>query len=475
MESRLSQTQTHKLILAPQLRQFLKLLELPILELDQKIQQELEQNPVLEEIKSDHEEDAPPEHDSQEESSDQNGVRDILQEMEAIERVRKYEDFTQDLSENEPEEIQRKRNYQESILANPPTLTEYLNWQLGLLELSEDEKKIAHEIVGNINDDGQFGISIDELAQEMRISINEVEHVLIKIQSLDPPGVGGRDLREILLIQLKKQEGDTSLAQAIIKDYLPLFERRQFDQLARLLSVSPAKIKEIYQQIARLEPKPGRIFYQEKTSFVVPDATVSIAPDDEEKLVVELNHEFVPSLRINQKYREMLKSKEVDSKTKTFLREKIQSGLDLIRAIVQRKSTIQQITEELVRVQRDFFTKGFAYLKPLRLKDVSEKIGVHESTVSRSIQGKYIDTPQGTIPYKSFFSSKLESEDGTFESQKSAMERLKRLISSEDKKKPLSDTALVKLLYQEGIKIARRTVAKYRELLKILPAYLRKN
>ena len=254
-----------------------------------------------------------------------------------------------------------------------------------------------------------------------------------------------------------------------------LWREKQFDQLARLLNISPQKVRNVCQRIGRLEPKPGRIFYQEKPNFVIPDATVSIAPDREDELIIELNDQFIPALRINSTYREMLKKKDLDPKAKAFLREKIQAGFDLIRAIAQRKSTIRQITEELVHIQRDFFTKGFVHLKPLRLKDIAQKIGVHESTVSRAIQGKYLDTPQGTISFKSFFSNKIDNSNGSLESQKSVMERLKHLIATESKKKPLSDARLVKLLEDEGIKIARRTVAKYRDLLKILPAYLRKN
>lgn len=475
METRLSQTQTQRLILAPQLRQFLKLLELPVFELEQKIQAELEQNPALEEdMKPEREEEPRSESDFEGESNHSDQVHDILQEMETLDRSRVYDDFSQDLSQSEPDELQRKRDYQESVQTKPPTLAEYLTWQLSLLELTEAEREIAQQIIGNINDDGQLLASTDELARESNASVGDVESVLTKIQSLDPPGVGGRDLSEVLLIQLRKKDGDTSLAQMVIKEYLPLLERKQFDHLARLLRTSPERMKEIYRQISRLEPKPGRVFYQEKPNFVIPDATVSFSQDHENELIIELNNEYVPTLRINPAYREMLKKKDLDAKTKAFLREKIQSGIDLIRAMAQRKSTIHQITDELVKVQRDFLTKGFAYLKPLRLKDIAEKIGVHESTVSRAIQNKYLNTPQGTISYKSFFSNKLESTNGKMESQKSAMERLKSLIANEDKKKPFSDAKLVQLLEQEGIKIARRTVAKYRELLKILPAYLRK-
>ncbi len=252
--------------------------------------------------------------------------------------------------------------------------------------------------------------------------------------------------------------------------------RKQFDQLARLLQITLQKVKEVCRQIGKLEPKPGRVFYHEKPNFVVPDATVSISPEKDDELVLDINHNYVPNLRINSTYREMMKQKNLDPATKTFLKQKIQSGLDLIKALAQRKSTIQLITEEIMKAQRDFFSKGFSHLRPLRLKDVSERIGIHESTVSRAIQGKYLDTPQGTIPYKSFFSSRLDStQNGESESQKSAMERLKNLITKENKQKPLSDAKLVQLLNREGIKVARRTVAKYRDMLKILPAYLRKN
>ncbi|MBI4373006.1 MAG: RNA polymerase factor sigma-54 [Candidatus Omnitrophica bacterium] len=474
MDSRLTQTQSQKLILAPQLRQFLKLLELPIFELDQKIEQEIAENPALEEV-SDVPEEEPAESSTDSDTPEDTQVRDIFEEMARIERMRKEDTLDRDFAENDPSDAQRKLDYRESILTKPPTLAEYLTWQIGLLDFTEAEKKIAQEIVGNINDEGQLVATLQELASATQSTEQEVERVLSKIQSLDPPGVGGRDLKEILLIQLIKQPGDTTTAQTIIHDYLPLLERKQFDQIARALNIPLKKIKEIYAQIGHLEPKPGRIFYREKPNFVIPDATVSISPSREDELVVEMNNDFIPSLRINATYREMVKQKNIDPTTKTFLREKIQSGLDLIRALSQRKSTLNQITEELVKAQRDFFTKGFAYLKPLRLKDVAETVGVHESTISRAIQNKYLATPQGTIPYKSFFSNRLDLENGHVESQKSAMEHLKQLIANEDKRKPLSDARLVQLLEADGIKIARRTVAKYRELLKILPAYLRKN
>lgn len=475
MEPRFTQTQTQKMILAPQMRLFLKLLELPVFELEQKIQEEVQQNPALEEPETVPESDISHEEERDPEADDIQ-VRDILEQMATYQNLRKYDDFSRDLSFADNDEVQKRRNYQESIQTKSLTLYDYLEWQLGMIDLTPEEKLIAGEIIGNINGDGQLVATTEEIVQKTKASLEQVNQVLTKIQALDPPGVGGRDLRETLLIQLKKQSGDTALAQKIVSDYLTHLERKQFDQLARLLQITPQKVKEVCQQIGKLEPKPGRIFYHEKPNFVVPDAAVSISPDCDE-LVLEISHHYVPNLKINSTYREMLKKKDLDPETKAFLKQKIQSGLDLIKALAQRKSTIQLITEEIMKAQRDFFSKGFSHLKPLRLKDVSERVGIHESTVSRAIQGKYLDTPQGTIPYKSFFSNRLEptQHGGESESQKSAMERLKNIIANENKQKPLSDAKLVQLLNQEGVKVARRTVAKYRDMLKILPAYLRKN
>lgn len=473
MEPKLSQTQSQKMILAPQMRQFLKLLELPVFELVQQVQQEVEQNPTLEEPESSTEADSASEDTEEQTPDEETEIKDILEEMTIFQSVRKSED--RDLSINDPDDVQRTRDYRESIQSKSMTLYDYLEWQLSMIDLNAREKTVAEEIIGNINDDGQLVASIEEIAEKTKSSTDEVCKILSKIQALDPPGVGGRDLPEILLIQLRKKDGDTALAQKIVSEHLRFLERKQFDSLARLLQITPQKVRDISHQIAQLEPKPGRIFYQEKPNYVVPDATVSL--DRNEQLVLEMNYSYIPNLRINSMYRDMIKKKDIDPKTKAFLKQKIQSAIDLIKALAQRKSTIQLITEEIMNAQRDFFSKGFSYLRPLRLKDVSEKVGVHESTVSRAIQGKYLDTPQGTIPYKSFFSNRLEStsEGVESESQTSAMERLKSLIASENKKKPLSDAKLSQLLNQDGIKVARRTVAKYRDVLKILPAYLRKS
>lgn len=476
MELKLNQTQSQKIILAPQLRQFLKLLELPVMELEQKVEEELAQNPVLEEVQPNpSEEPLEGETDGQIDRKNDERVQDILEALKTSKEML-ADEFASDLSQNDLEDVQLKRNYQETLLTKPPTLADYLEWQLAFLDLSEEEKKIAREIIGNIDEDGRLRATVEELAEATKASPAQVSAVLEAIQTLDPPGIGGRDLQETLLIQLKKTSGDAAaLAREILEKHFAVFERKQMDALARTLNTTHEKIKMAYQLIARLEPKPGLVFNQTEPSFITPEATVSLHPEEENALTVEFHHERIPELRINSMYRQLARDKKADPKTKEFLRQKIQSGLDLIRALAQRKSTLRQITEELMRVQQDFFLKGFAHMKPLRLKDIAEKIHVHESTVSRATSGKYIATPQGTIPYKSFFSAKLENSDGASESQASALERLKHLIAAEDKRKPLSDAKLMKLLEENGIKIARRTVAKYREMLKTLPAHLRKN
>ena len=226
--------------------------------------------------------------------------------------------------------------------------------------------------------------------------------------------------------------------------------------------------------ISRLEPRPGRSFYAEEAITVTPDATISIRDGSDNDLEIRVNDEFIPRLRINAEYRKMLRDRGTDRSTRDFLKTRLSNGMDFIKALELRKSTIRSITEEIVKAQPLFFTRGFSHLRPLRMKDIAERLDLHESTVSRAIHGKYMSTPQGTIPFKSFFSPKIGTEDGTGESQKSIMEKVKALIDREDPRKPLSDQAIAESLAGDGIRIARRTVAKYREALNILPTHLRK-
>ncbi len=480
MEPRLIQTQTQKLILSPQIRQYLQLLQLPLLQLQHAIEQELTENPVLEEVTKDGADEVNPGSSSENGPEEHltNGEAEELRFDETIRSLDRLDDnlreslYSQDdLSLPETRALSQQKNYQESLITRRESLSDYLLWQLGFLDLGEEERKITDEIIGNLNDDGYLAISLDDLAKACEVPVSEVETVLQKLQSLDPPGIAARNLQEVLLLQLQRKEDDTELAKKIVQDYLPLLEKKQFDLIARHLQANPEDVREAAKLIAHLDPKPGRTFYGEESIAVTPDATVYF--DDEHKLRIDVHDEELPEIRISPYYRRLLKDQKLDPQSRKFVKEKIQAALDFVKALSQRRSTLRGITEEIVQAQPEFFDKGFSQLRPLRLKDISSRLGIHESTVSRAIQEKYISTPQGTLPYKSFFSSKLDRTEGGAESQKSMLEKIRALIKVEDSAHPLSDQALTEILKKEGIKIARRTVAKYRELLRILPSHLR--
>ncbi len=479
MEPRLIQSQSQQLILSPQLKQYLKLLQLPIMELQLNIQEELAQNPVLEEVEDIAEKDSA----SDVETSPEVSEKELLFDQKIDQLIELDQDFRDsiyhqtDLSDAADSDTIKRRNFQETLITEQPTLSTYLEWQLGLLSLSGKEREIAIHVIGNINDDGYFVSTIEDVAKETNTSPDAVDRILKLIQTLDPPGVGGRNLSEVLSIQLKRQKA-SPLAIKIAESHLPLLQKKQYDTLAHLFGLHPDQINHACQVISKLEPKPGRIFYQNESISVVPDLVItkneSEDAAEENAYEIEVNNESIPSLRISNKYRQLLKQKNLEPKTKLFLRERMQAALLFVRAIGERKSTLRRIGEELVKFQRDFLDRGFSYLKPLRLKDVAEKLGIHESTISRAVQGKYVQCPQGTIPLKSFFSSSMTMLDGSIESQKSLVEKVKSLVDAEDKKKPLSDAKIVEMLKAEGIDIARRTITKYREILKILPTHLRK-
>lgn len=479
MEPRLIQSQSQKLVLSPQIRQYLRLLQLPLAQLRNTIEEEMAENPALEEIPKDGMEDSPssPTRDEEPENGPENRELRFDETVRALDKI--DDDYSQnfylqeDLSLPETGEISRQKNYQETLITHKESLFDYLLWQLGFLGLTDRERGIADEIVGNLNDEGYLGGPLEEIAQTCGATLAEAEKVLYEIQGLDPPGIAARNLQESLLLQLQRKGPETELAQKIIREHLPLLEKKQGDQIARQLKASPEAIQKATRLIARLDPKPGRTFYSEDPIAITPDATVFIDETEDRKLVTEVHDEELPEIRISPYYRRLLKNKKLDATSRRFLKEKIQAAIDFVKALSQRRSTLGRITEEIVQAQSAFFEKGFSELKPLRLKDISHRLGIHESTVSRAIQGKYISTPKGTIPYKSFFSSKLERAEGGVESQKSMMEKIREIIRSEDPQNPLSDQDITQLLQRQGIRIARRTVAKYRELLKILPSHLR--
>ena len=478
MEPRLDLHHAQKQILSPQIRQYLKLLQMPLAELCQAVDTELAENPLLEEGAKAGPEESLPESEnaslSQERTTEELDFGESFKNLEKIDESYQDDFDRADLAQPATGELQKSHEFQQSLITKPETLFDFLHWQIRFLNLEAHETKLAEEIIGNIDEEGYLRASLEEISKASGQSMADVEKILALIQQLDPPGIGARNLQEALLLQLGKKNMVTSLAATIVREYLPLLEKRDWRELSKVLSVSPDEIRSASEIIIHLEPKPGRTFYLEEPIAVTPDATVYAQENSPGKYKIEIHDETIPELRINAYYRKLLRKKTTDEKTKIFLREKLQNALNFLKALQLRKSTLRLITEEIVKVQSLFFEKGFSNLVPLRLKDIAGRIGMHESTVSRAVQGKYISTPQGTIAYKSFFSTKLETVSGELESQKSMMEKIRRLVENENPQKPLSDQDIVGILQADGVKIARRTIAKYRDLLKILPSHLRR-
>lgn len=484
MDPRLIQHQTQKMILSPQIRQYLKLLQQPAAELRQTIEQELTENPVLEERSPEAGEETSEPDAAREKNPSEVTAGESFEILEQMDE--NFKDAVQltDFSRQNANDLEDRRSFQESLLTKNETLADYLLKQIHLLELTEEEFRIADEIAGSIDDDGFLTVSLDEIAKACSSSPESAAKVLREIQQLDPAGVGARNLQETILIQLRRKLEDPAspaslhqaleLALKITESHLPLLEKRDHQGLAKALSENPEHIREAALEISKLDPRPGRSYSPSDSQSVEPDAEISLDENHEGKFTIEIFNERIPDIRISPYYRKMLRAKNLDETSKTFLKEKIQSAMNFIQAISMRESTLRQITAAIVSVQTPFLQKGYMHLKPLRLKDIADMIGMHESTVSRAIHGKSVLTPQGMVSYKSFFSTRMETSEGPAESQKSLMEKMKQLIEQEDPKHPLSDQDLVEKMKQDGAMIARRTVAKYRELLRILPSHMRR-
>lgn len=452
---------------------------MPITELAQAVDAELTENPLLEE-KPEPRNDELTGTEASSEAPERPGGAEELRLGESFGDTDQLDPSLWQGSEygdtvgSDTRELQRQQDFRQSLLTKPEALSDYLLWQVRFLDLEDADAKIATEIVGNIDEQGYLRSTVEEIVKACAASKEAVEKVLKIVQGLEPPGIAARDLPEALLLQLERMSPPPTIAIDIVRDHLPLLEKRNWSQLTKVLAVNIAEVRKAAELIIHLEPRPGRSFYVEQPIAITPDAAITISGQDQEKIKVHIHNEKIPELRINSYYRRLLKEKGTDAKTREFLKEKLQAALNFMKAISQRRSTLRDITEEIVKAQPDFFDKGFSHLKPLRLKDIADNLGIHESTVSRALQGKYVTTPQGTISYKSLFSTKLQTVSGDTESQKSIMEKIRKVLDKEDPEKPLSDQDLVKLLKGDGIIVARRTVAKYRDLLKILPSHLRR-
>jgi len=458
--------QTQKLIMTPQLQQAIKMLQLSSFELLDRIEQELEENPALEieERQGDF-------------FSSMDGTLELRQKID--EKNTRYDEgledeyFFGDRSFTQPGEKtgeDKKREFIEGTIYREETLKEHLRFQLHLLKVEDEELQIAEALISYIDIMGYLSVPLEDISKEIEKPVQKVESALKVIQSLDPPGVGARDIKECLLIQLRTR-GNYPLAEKIIKNHLNDVKLNKLDEIAKRLKVPLKKVQEAFSIISRLEPYPGRQFFSEEIRYIIPDVIVEKRDGNFE---IISNSSIFPRLRVNRYYAYLLKKKKQDKRIKEFISEKVQRAQNFIRSIEQREDTLLRVTRAILEEQRDFFEKGPKYLKPLTLRDVAQKVDLHESTVSRITSSKYVQTPFGVFQLKYFFSNPIQAHGAREYSSTSIKEIIRDIIQSEGMKKHLSDQQIADILAKRGIKIARRTVAKYRKELKILPSNLRR-
>ncbi|MBM4395902.1 MAG: RNA polymerase factor sigma-54 [Deltaproteobacteria bacterium] len=473
-----------KLVLTPQLQLAIKLLQLSRLELAEEIRSQLESNPVLDEESSGdspvgYEEAAaetpPPREDAPEAAMPEdagNGGEPSAATGGVADG--EWERFVEGYSRFSNGPSVRVSNEEfpsvEATVSRKTTLADHMMWQIQLSELDGRGRDIGAFIVGNLNEDGYLkDVTLEDVAEQAGATIEEVTEVLARIQSFDPVGVAARDLRECLLIQARTHHpGDERLVR-LIEVHLPDLERKNFSSIARGLKCSLDEVKTLVDTITRMEPRPGRGFASDDVIYVQPDVYVFKVGGE---YVTVLNEDGLPKLKVSPYYEAALTG--ADGQTREFVQEKLRSALWLIRSIHQRQSTIRKVTESIMRFQRDFLEKGVTALRPLVLRDVAEDVGMHESTISRVTTNKYVHTPRGIFELKYFFNSRIGSLYGDDRSSEAVKSRIKALVDGEDPRRPLSDQEVVALLRKENIVIARRTVAKYREALNILPSSRRR-
>jgi RNA polymerase sigma-54 factor len=459
-------------VLSPQLQQSLLILQTPLLELRNLVQQEMETNPVLEELPEDS---GANERTEAEASADEN-FRDEFEKLASLdEEWRDY--MAQSASSNfdgrrGSKDADEKRQFLFDSIPVQETLQQNLIAQLNQTVLSADDRKAAELIIGNIDDDGFLQSTPEEMALNSGIPQNDFERVLGLMQTFYPAGVGARDLRECLLIQLQRQGKEHSLEYRIVSEHLDDLGRHRFPEIARRMAISVEDVQKAADNIARLNPRPGQVFAAAPQNYVLPDVIVEKVDGEYQ---IAFNNEQIPHLRISNLYKDIIASGDSQtSDVKDYVRDKIRSGKFLIRSIHQRQQTIMNIAQQIVSRQRDFLEHGPSHLKPMTMADVAETVGVHETTVSRAVSGKYMATPQGVFEMKYFFTGGYQTATGESMSNTSVKQAILELVKHESGSAPLSDHEIVEILSERGIPIARRTVAKYRSELNILPSHMRR-
>ncbi|HEY3215412.1 MAG TPA: RNA polymerase factor sigma-54 [Candidatus Eisenbacteria bacterium] len=474
MRHSLSLTQRPALIMTQRLQQALKLLQVPTLELQQILKQEIMQNPLLEEV----DELTEIEDQAKEESPDEVANEEAEEKPEEDSPI-DWSEYMQDGAFDRAyiPQSEVSADFLEKVPVTRTTLAGSLLEQLHFLDLPAGHMELAEFIVGSLDDRGWLATPLGEVAQATGRPLEECERVLRVVQALEPVGVGARDLRECLLIQLEARGQKDTLAWRLIHDQFDNLVNRRFPEIARQLKCSVEEVQAAADVVATLNPRPGLEVSSEDPRYVVPDLLVERVDDE---YLVLLNDRNVPRLRISSAYESVLREKKnsdknsSSNKTREYIQGKLNSARWLIQTIEQRRRTMIKVMNCIIREQREFFDKGIAFLRPLTLQQVARQIDMHESTVSRVCSGKYVQTPRGVFELKFFFSSGLETEDGEDVSARTAKDIIRTLIEEEDKKEPLSDQRIAELLHERGLRIARRTVAKYREQLGILPARFRR-
>jgi len=492
----LSQRLTQSLVLAPQLQQSLALLQAPTLELKALVEAELQQNPVLEEVldldpeqrekSNDNDEGDSPEvtdfaeppedvkFDSATEKNSSEPVDDFQAEFERL--VQMDQEWRDHFSQaNTPirssTEDEEKRQFMFDSITAETSLAQFLVEQVRDTKLNEEEQGIAELLIGNIDDYGYLNVTLEELAASTSLAPEKILSVLKVIQTFEPIGVGARDLRECLLLQLERAEQQETLEYRIVRDHMDALGKRRIPEIARGTGQTVDDVQVALAKIGRLEPRPGRAFLPAVEQYVAPEVFVQKSGED---FTVTTNDEQIPHLRISNVYKDLMAGGGDNAEVKNYIREKIRAGKFLIKSLHQRQATIANIGREIVKRQHDFMAKGVAHLKPMTMAQVAEVVGVHETTVSRAVSGKYIDTPQGVFEMKYFFTAGLQNAHGDDVSNTSVKDMIADIFKGENPSNPLSDQEVVKMLTAKGITIARRTVAKYRDELGILPSNLRK-
>jgi len=459
LKQRLIQKQLQKMIMSMKMQQSMHILQLPIVELNQLIAQEIATNPVLE-----------TEIDKSTQSPDSPQIRDVKDmdfEREWVNNDNVW--FSEFFDKSQVARSIEKHNFQETLITKPSTLLEELMQQFRLMNDSKQDQLIAEQIIGNIAENGFLVTSPEEIAQTLEIDVDQVEAVLKIIQSLEPAGVGARDLKECLILQLNRQGKENSKEAQIVAGFLPELASKKYAKISRELKIPLALIKKYAKKISQLDPKPCRNFATESLR-IVPDVILEKTPEGYE---ITINSKNLPRLSISQLYKKMLKDKSCPEETLKFIKEKFKNAQNLISGLTQRQITLQRVTRCVIDYQIDFIDKGITTLKPLTLKEVAEKLEVHPSTISRTVANKYIQTPYGTFALKKFFSQAIASADGDLSNQK-IKATIDEMIKKEPENSPYSDQEIVKLLKEKGMSISRRTVTKYRNALKIPPAHLRR-